>query len=152
MYLPLHQNAISGQRDEFQQLVLMVVEKVISDLPTPQEGSVSSSPMYSVLELTVTTLCKDPSWLQSLSMKQQFCWGIVTSCCGKIPITKEHFMWAYLYNSAITCLAGIYNSCCEQKGKTVSAEGYSQDIAHSSSDIRKYEPTVMCPTNWYSCY
>ena len=118
----------------------MVVEKVISDLPTPQEESVSSSPMYFVLHLIVTTLCEDPSWLQALSMKQQFCWGIITSCCGKIPISKEHFMWAYLYNSAITCLAGIYNFYCKWKGKTnypLSAEGYSQDITHSS-DIRKY--------------
>ena len=151
MYLPLHQNAISGQRDEFQQLVLMVVEKVISDLPTPQEGSVSSSPMYSVLQLIVTTLCKDPSWLQAPSIKQQFCWGIVTSCCGKIPITKEHFMWAYLYNSAITCVADIYNSCKKTKCP-LPAEGCSQDIAYSSSHIRKYEPTVMCSTNLYSCH
>ena len=149
MHLPFHQDAISNQRDEFQQLVLMVVEEeVVPDFQTPQEGSISSSPMYSVLQLIVTTLCKDTSWLQAPSMKQQFCWGIVTSCCGKIPITKEHFMWAYLYNSAITCLAGIYNSHCKWKGKMLSAEGYSQDIAHSSSDIRKYEPTVMCSTNW----
>lgn len=150
MHLSLHQDAISNQQDEFQQLVLMVVEKeVVPGFQTLQEGSVSSSPMYSVLQLIVTTLCKDFTWLQAPSIKQQFCWGIVTSCCDKISITEEHFMWAYQYNSAITCLAGIYDLYCKWKGKPKSAEGCSQDIAHSSSDIRKYEPTVMCSTNWY---
>ena len=109
--------------------------------------------MYSVLQLIVTTLCKDFSWLQALSIKQQFCWSIVTSCCGKILITKEHF---YLYNSAITCLAGVCNSYCKWKGKIrhpFSTEGYPQDIAHGPSDnIRKYEPTVMCNTySWLLC-
>ena len=154
MHLSLHQDAISNQQDEFQQLVLMVVEKeVVPGFQTLQEGSVSSSPMYSVLQLIVTTLCKDFTWLQAPSIKQQFCWSIVTSCCVKIPITKEDFMWAYLYNSAITCLADIYNSYCKWKvipKHPLSAEGYSQDIVHISSDnIRKYEPTVMCSTNWY---
>ena len=154
MHLLLHQDAITGQRDEFQQLVLMVIEKeVVSDFQTPQEESFSSSPVYSVLKLMVTTLCKDFTQLQAPSTKQQFCWGIITSCCGKIPITKEHFMWAYLYNSAIKCLAGIHNSYCKLEEKTIAAEGYSQVITHSSSDnIRKYEPTVMCSTNWYSCH
>ena len=148
------QGAISNQRDEFQQLVLEVVEKeVIPDFRALQEKSVSYCPMYSVLQLIVTTLCKDLSWLQTLSLKQQFCWDIVTSCCGKIPITKEHFMWAYLYNSAITCLAGIYNSYCKWNGKTkhlLSTEGYSQDIARSPSDnVRRYEMIVICNTLVY---
>ena len=150
MQPPLHQDAISDQQDEFQLLVLMVVEKeVVPDFQILQEKSIYSSSMHSALHLIVTTLCMDFTWLQPPSIKQQFCWGIVTSCCGKIPITKGHFMWAYLYNSAITCLAGIYNS----KGKPKFAEGYSQDIAHiSSHNIRKYESIVMCSTNWYSCH
>ena len=148
--LPTHQGAISDQRDEFQQLVLVVVQKeVVPDFRAPQEESLHTSPMYSVLQLIVTTLCIDFSWLQALSVKQHFCWGIVTSCCDKIPITNEHFTWAYLYNSAITCLADIYNSYCNWK-HLLPAEEYSQDIARSPSDnIRKYETTVMC--NTYFC-
>ena len=150
MHSPLHQDAISNKRDEFQLLILMVVEKeVVPDFQTLQEESIYTSPMYSALHLIVTTLCTDFTWLQAPSIKQKFCWSIVTSCCDKIPITKEHFIWAYLYNTAITCLAGIY---CNSKGKPKFAEGCSQDIAHGSSDIRKYESIVMCSTNWYSCH
>ena len=103
--------------------------------------------MYSLLYDTVTTLTKNLSWLQGLSMKQQFCWCIVNSCCEKIRVTKEHFVWAYLYNSAIICLGSIYNTFCKWKGKPkhlLSAEGYPQDIEHSPSDnIKRYEPTVV---------
>ena len=94
--------------------------------------------------MTVTTLCKDLSWLKALTPKQQFCWGIIASCCGKIPVTKEQFDWVYSYKYLITHLGYIYNSYCagkmlSEEKSLLSAEGFSNEIAYSpSEDIRRY--------------
>ena len=147
-FLPSHssQAAISDRRDEFQQLVLGVVQReVVPEIKALQGEKTISSPMYGVLHVTVTTLCKDLSWLQALTTKQRFCWGIIASCCGKIPVAKEQFDWIHSYKFLITHLGYIYTSYCagkklpEQKC-LLSAESFPQEIAHSpSEDIKKYE-------------
>lgn len=140
------QGAISDRRDEFQQLVLAVVQReVVPEIKALQGEKTISSPMYSVLHVTVTTLCKDLSWLQALTTKQRFCWGIIASCCGKIPVAKEQFDWVHQYKFLITHLGYIYNSYCAGKKLPeekclLSTESFPQEIAHSpSEDIRKYE-------------
>lgn len=144
--LSISQNAISDKRDEFQQLVLAVVRKeVVSEFKNLEGEKTIPSPLYGVLHVTVTTLCKDISWLQTLTTKQWFCWGIVASCCEKIPVAKEQFDWIRLYKFLITHLGYIYNSYCV--GKKVLEdkclllpEGFPKEIAHiSSEDIRKYK-------------
>ena len=109
------QDAISDQRDEFQQLVLIVVQReVIPDFKALQvQKFVSSSSLCSALWEVVNTLCKDLTCFQASTSKQNFCWGIITSCCEKIPICNEHFEWVYLYKSVITCLGKIYISYCK---------------------------------------
>lgn len=153
------QGAISDQQDEFQQLVLAVVQRgVIPDIKALQgEEFVSSSSLYSMLHLTVTILCKDLSWLQALSMKQQFCWGIIASCCAKIPISEKHLEWVLLYESVITCLSRIYNLYCTWKELPkdkclLSADEYPQETVHSE-DIKKYDATTCIMSficHWYT--
>lgn len=142
--LSISQCAISDRWDEFQQLVLAVVQKVVvPELKNLQGDKMIPSPLYGILHVTVTTLCEDLSWLQTLTTKQQFCWGIVASCCEKIPVAKEQFDWIKLYKFLITNLGYIYKSYCTHKKLTeekclLSAE-FPQEIAHSpSEDIRKY--------------
>ena len=103
-----------------------------------------SSPYYGVLDVTVTTLCRDLSWLQTLTTKQRFCWGIIASYCRKIPIAKEQFDWVHSYKYLITHLGYIYSSYCAGKKLSeekclLSAEGFPNEIVHSpSEDIRRY--------------
>lgn len=148
----LPQCAISDQRDEFQQLVLAVVQReVVPEFKALQgQKSMSSGPLDSVLNETVTALSSDLTWMQALTTKQQLHWGIVASCCGKILITKDHLDWVHLYESATECLGSIYNSYCKRKNLQgdkclLSADELPKEIAQSPSEsVKKYEHTVMC--------
>ena len=139
----IFQRAISDHQDVFQHLVLAVVQTGFKSLP--KMSFISSTSLHSALHLTVTTLCKDFSWLKVLSTKQSFCWCIIASCCENIPIAKEQFGWVQLYEHVIACLVNIYNSYCKRKKLTESkcpllTDGFPQEITHSPSDnIRKYE-------------
>ena len=109
--------------------------------------------MYPVLEEAVTMLRKDLKWLSTPSLKQQFSWSIVASCCGKIPIDEHHFEWVLMYESVIIRLGHLYRSYCEWKKlpedkRLLSAEEYPKEIAHANN-IRKYGSTVMLKL---SCY
>ena len=110
------------------------------------QKSVPSDKLYFVLQQIVTMLSQDLSWMQALTTKQSFCWGIVASCCVKIPVAVEQL---HLYECVITCLGRIYNSYCNGKNFPeakcmVSAEELSQEITSTlSENIRKYESIVM---------
>ena len=163
--LSTSQGAILDCHDEFQQLILQAVQReVVSEFKNLQGEKTISTPLYSVLHVVVTTLCKNFSWLKAITPKQQFCWGIVASCCEKIPVLKDRLDWVNLYNYLITHLGYIYKSYCAWKKlseethlgyiyKSYCAwkklpeekclrllEGLPEEIAHSpSEDIRKYE-------------
>ena len=134
------QAAISDQRDEFQQLVLEVVRReVVPEIKDLQGEKTIPSPFCGVLHVTMTTLCKDLSWLKALTPKQRFCWGIIASCCGKIPVTKEQFDWVKSYKFAITHLGYIYKSYLPEEKCLLPAEGFPNKIACSPSEnIRRY--------------
>ena len=129
--------------------------EVVPESKVLQEEKLTTSPLYIMLHEIVITLCMDLSWLQSLTTRQIFYWGIIASCYEKIPITEEQFEWVQLYKYVIICVGKIYNLCCEykklQKDKCLlSADGFPQEITLLPSDnIRKYEFTVMYM--YYSC-
>ena len=138
------QAAISDQQDDFQLLVLAVVQRAVvqREVISGFKDVEKFSPLYSVLKLTVTPLCKDLSWLQSPTTKQSFCWGVVASFCQSFPITNKHFEWIHSYASVITCLGSIYMSYCKWKKLPedkclLSADEYPQEIVHSEH-IMKY--------------
>ena len=144
--LSTSQGAILDCQDEFQQLILQAVQReVVSEFKNLQGEKTISTPLYSVLHVVVTTLCKNFSWLKAITPKQQFCWGIVASCCEKIPVLKDRLDWVNLYNYLITHLGYIYKSYCAWKKLPEEKclrllEGFPEEIAHSpSEDIRKYE-------------
>ena len=127
---------------------MVVQREVVPEFKALQGNMfVTSSPLYSVLHMTVGTLAQDLSWLQALTMKQDFYWGIIASCCEKILVTEEKLEWVDSYESVIACLGGIYISYCEKKklpkdNCLLCAEVYPQEIAQNpSGHIRKYELT-----------
>ena len=142
-------DAISDQQDEFQQLVLTVIQmEMVPESKGLQEEKFTTSPLYTVLREIVTMLGRDISWLQSLTTKQNFCWGIIASCYEKIAITKEQFEWVQLYESVITCVGEIYHLCyhyeqLQEEKCLLSADGFPQEIAPiPSANIKKYEYPV----------
>lgn len=156
VFLPSPQKAISDRRDEFQQLVLEVVQRaVISEFKALQTKEFTSSRLCSVLHVMVTSLSKDLSWLQAPTTMQQFYWGIIASCCETIHISKTQFEWVHLYESAITCLGHIYTSYCKEKELPedkclLSADGSPRLIAHSKH-IEKYVLAQYTAQARHSC-
>ena len=144
------QAAISDQEDDFQLMVLAVVQRAVVQREVISGFKDVFSPLHSVLDLTVTPLCKDLSWLQSPTKKQSFCWGIVASFCQSFPIAKKRFEWVHSYAPVITCLGSIYMSYCMWKKLPedkclLSADEYPQEIVHSEH-IKKYG--VNLPLLW----
>ena len=172
MLLCVHflQKAISEQRDEFQQLLLSVLQKVglwqsaavtrwvgiavrtVSFLPLQEvvpeikalQGSkaVVDNNLLVVLNIVVDTLCQDLSWLQALTTRQRFCWGIVACCCSKIPISSDHFEWTHTFSYIISQLGHIFHAYCSSKDlpedERVLSSKPLQDILHSpSEDIKR---------------
>ena len=108
------QESISSERDEFQALVLAVLQKeVVPKLKMLQgKESLSDATVKGVLTKSVTELCKNLNWLTSLSPKQGFCWGIVATCSSKIPVREDSLLWLQDYDYLINQLCHVYKAYC----------------------------------------
>lgn len=93
----------------------------------------------------VSLLKNDLSWLTSLSLRQRFCWGILTTCSSKIVPSIDNFDWAQNYFSVISelNLGLVFISYCSGKklphDRRIIANQIPHEIAsHPSEDLRKY--------------
>ena len=113
MFLLL-QESISNERDEFQGLVLAVLQKeVVPEFKMLQgEVSIPDTTVRNVLTKSVTELCRNLNWLTSLTPKQGFCWGIVATCSAKIPVRVDSLLWLQDYDYLINQLCHIYKAYC----------------------------------------
>ena len=64
--------------------------------------------MKFLLKHCVDSICKGLDSLHDLSSRLTFCWGIVSSCCQKMPLT-ENLDWISIYYSVIDQLGRIYS-------------------------------------------
>lgn len=108
------QDSITAERDEFQGLVLDVLKKeVVPEFKVLQgEESLSNAAITSIIKKSVTDLCRNLEWLTAVSPKQSFCWGIVASCCSKVPVRKENLEWVQDYDYLINHLCHVYKAFC----------------------------------------
>ena len=116
------QSSISEKRDDFQQLVLDVLQRaVVPELRAVSGGKMDSNFKQLITE-TVRFLRGNLSWLTSLSAKQRFCWGILSTCCSKIAIANDHFEWVHHYSTIFVDLqlGLVYTTYCT--GKKLSNE------------------------------
>ena len=68
-----------------------------------------------ILVLSVNTLCQNLSWFASQSVHQKFCWGVVATACGMIPIMANKFEWVYNLQYIVTQLGIIFNTYCNSR-------------------------------------
>ena len=121
----------------------MVQREAVPEVKALQDDKfLSSSPFYSVLHKTITALCDSVGWVQPITKTQNFCWGVIASCCEKIPITDKEIHWVGAYECVITCLGKICNLYFKEKELPkkclLSAVEFPQEITHNPSDhIRK---------------
>ena len=132
------QESISEERDEFQGLVLAVLQKeVVPDFRILRgELSFSDPTVECVVTNSVTELCRDPIRVTCLSPKQTFYWGIVATFSSKIPVTVESFSWIQDYNYLINQLCHIYKFYCNEQGIPEQKEKQFPPFITDSNDIK----------------
>ena len=137
------QDAISEDKDEFQELILEVLHHELipefRTLQTLETGTrVNIKNFKAVLLHSVNILLKN---LFSLSSKQAFCWGIVASCCSRIHTSSENLEWFRNYSYVISVLGKIFNAYCTERKRTdcqcVIIESLPPDICAHPSDLAK---------------
>lgn len=87
----MHKQDISSFAEtEFQKFILGAIQgELIPELNTRQ-----IDPNFMKLLKGINNyLCNDSSWTTVLSAKQQFCWGVLATCCSKIPLSEDSFEW-----------------------------------------------------------
>ena len=102
-----------------------------------------------LLNESVRLLKNNLSWLTSLSTKQRFCWGILTTCCSKINISTENFDWAHHYGSIFTNdlkLGVVFSTYCTgrklpKEQRIITARLPDEIQTHPSEDLRR---CVVC--------
>ena len=95
---------------------LYPLQEVVPEIKALQGSkAVADNNLHPVLHFAVNTLRKDLTWLQALTTRQRFCWGIVANCCSKIPISSDQFDWADSYSYVISQLGQIFYSYCSSK-------------------------------------
>ncbi len=147
MTVVLFQNAISDNRDEFQQMILLVLhQEVIPEFKTLQDLESTTGPsriFKAIIKYSIDYLCKSLSWLQALTAKQSFCWGLVASCSTRIRVTSDNFDWLHNYSYIISELSKLFNTYCTGKklseDQSILIQGLPEDIASSrSDDVKRY--------------
>ena len=102
-----------------------------------------SSPLKFLLQNCVMTICKNLNSLTDLSSRLEFCWGVVGSCCAKMPVS-ESLDWAKSYYQVIDQLGRIYSVFCQaQKNQetrsVLDTESMPLDVAQSTCEgVKKF--------------
>ena len=137
------QASISEEHDDFQQLILGVLQKeVIPELKGIDTARAAGSNFQVVLQAAVNTLCKNLTWIKDLTTKQKFCWGLVAACCSKINIAQENLDWVHNYDKLLQQVGYVFYVYCSGRKLTESQciliEQLPEEIAaNPSEDIRR---------------
>ena len=109
---------MTPERDEFQGLVLDVLKKeVVPEFKLLQgEATLRDPTVMAIISKSVTELFGNLSWLSDPTPKQRFCWGIVATCCSKVPVRRETLIWIQDYDYLINQLCHIYKAYCTGQG------------------------------------
>ncbi len=105
-------------------------------------GSVTQ-PLRNLLDKCVKAICNNLDSLSDLSSRLEFCWGVVGSCCDKMPVT-ESLEWAKAYYHIIDQLGKIYSvftqaQAQEETKSVLNDETMPRDISQSTSEgVKKF--------------
>ena len=106
------------------------------------EKSLPNSTVTAIITKSVTVLCQNLNWLSDLTPKQGFCWGIVATCCSKVPVRMESLLWVQDFDYLINQLCHVYKAYCigqgmrGEEGRRLKEE-LPPEIRHND-DIRTY--------------
>ena len=96
------------------------------------------------LPAVITVLSKKVCPQDSLTRKQRFCWGVLTTLCEQIQPKEGSFAWAEVSTAIIEKMGEIYTLYCQKwcskhgtKECTLELE-LNPDICECPSEVRKY--------------
>lgn len=97
-----------------------------------------SAPLKLLLKNCVETICANLDSLSDISSRLEFCWGVVGSCCAKMPVS-DSLEWAKSYYHIIDQLGRIYSVFCkaqtlEDTKSVLNDETMPADVAQSSCE------------------
>ena len=95
-------------------------------------------PLKFLLNKCVTTICKELDSVRELPSRLEFCWGVVGSCCAKMPVS-DNLEWVNAYYTIIDQLGRIYGVYCSQQQmldtrSILDDESMPADVSESSCD------------------
>lgn len=106
---------MSDQRNGFQLLVLNML--CVELVPEPLRGRIVDVKFKALLSNSISLLNQDLGWLTSVSTKQEFCWGVLATCCSKIIISSGNINWIDEYSALIKDVdLGLIFKTCREKG------------------------------------
>lgn len=97
-----------------------------------------TQPLRLLLDKCVKTICQNLDSFSDLSSRLDFCWGVVGSCCAKMPVS-ESLEWAKSYYHVIDQLGKIYSVYCQRQAgedtrSVLNEETMPLDVANSSCE------------------
>lgn len=117
-------------------LYLFVSQELIPE-SLAYQGTMSA-PLKLLLKNCVETICKNIDSLCDLSSRLEFCWGVVGSCCAKMPVS-DSLEWAKSYYHIIDQLGRIYSGfsraqALEDTKSVLNDETMPLDVTQSSCE------------------
>lgn len=97
-----------------------------------------TQPLRLLLDKCVKTVCQNLDSFSDLSSRLDFCWGMVGSCCYKMPVT-ESLEWAKSYYHVIDQLGKIYSIYSQRQigmdtRSVLNEETMPLDVANTTCD------------------
>lgn len=106
------------------------------------QGTVTQ-PLRLLLDKCVKTICMNLKHLSELNSRLEFCWGVVGTCCAKMPVS-ESLEWARSFYHIIDQLGRIYSVFCkmqelEETKSVLNDENMPLDVIQSSCEgVKKF--------------
>ena len=105
----------------------------------------TTSSLRTLLDKCVKSICQNLDSINDPSLRLEFCWGVVGSCCTKMPVT-ESLEWINLYYHVIDQLGKIYSvykqrmaSVGEDTCSVLDGETMPVEISSSTCDgVKKF--------------
>jgi hypothetical protein len=121
------------EHSDFQQIILNVLQEELIPESSVLKDAVMTQPSIRLLiDHCVTMICQRIGSLREIKSRTHFCWGLLASCCRRIPIS-DTFEWVHLFTFIIDQLGRVYGMYCEFHG--LSEEGISLVGGDLPSDV-----------------
>ena len=114
------------------------MQELIPETSVLMEELMGEQSLRFLIDHSVTTICNGIGSLNDISSRTSFCWGVLASCCSRIPVS-DTFEWVRLFTYAIDQLGRVYGMYCElhqlsENGIALFEDSLPSDVAETPCD------------------